>query len=115
MRWRPPPSKRVYGEPLASQASFQGRSFRRTEVQAGADEGLTLRGDAGPKLEDTGANVTIVFIRNVPTDHVVQENAHGPHFCAFAIVSTMEDPFRRAVDSCTWKRKKRRIKLNLRQ
>ena len=50
---------------------------------------------------------TDLFVRlegDVATDHVVEEDAQGPDGGAGTLVPVKGDPFRRGVDSGSWKK-----------
>ena len=50
------------------------------------------------------ANFIVLFVRNVSTDHVVQQNSKGPNCSFTSIVFTRTDPFWRRVHTSSYVR-----------
>lgn len=49
-------------------------------------------------------NFIIVFKRDVTTDHIIQQDAKGPHRGRTSVVPMEANPFWWAIDACTYRR-----------
>lgn len=47
-------------------------------------------------------DLLVLFKGNISQDHVVQQDAQGPHGHGAAVVAMVTDPLRRAIDTSSW-------------
>ena len=59
--------------------------------------------EACAKSHFSVANSFVIFIGNVSTDHVIEEDSQGPDGGLFPMVARASDPLRGSVDSGTCK------------
>lgn len=62
-------------------------------------------GDSPSEKDLTSCDLLVMFKGNVPTHHVIQQNAQGPHCGRAPVVPMVFDPLRGAVYSCPCWRK----------
>ena len=71
------------------------------DSEARPDQSLALQGDLGQEHQLPLADGIVALERNVPTDHVIEEDPQGPHGEAVSIILLVLDPLRRSIHSCT--------------
>ena len=52
-----------------------------------------------PEADLGGADLLVLLERDVPADHVVEQDAQGPHGGWVAVVAVATDPLGRGIDS----------------
>ena len=70
------------------------------------DELLAGLGHVFPEVEVAGHDLLVPLEGDVPTDHVVEEDAEAPHRGAAALVPVQLDPLGRRVHSRACNRKR---------
>ena len=73
----------------------------RSYFKAPFDDVLALVGQAGAESHFGVANGFVVFVGNVSTDHVVEEDSQGPDGGLLPVVAGASDPLRGCIDSRT--------------
>ena len=62
-----------------TQDLVQGDPGRGLDLQAPPDEILALVRQPRPEADLGGANLLVLLKRDVPADHVIEQDAQGPH------------------------------------
>lgn len=114
---RPPPYREHVGpwgmgEPISDPHLFKATSvpcpatapFWPPGPQSGTPPSFpTLTsGNSPPEVKPSSQDFLILFKRDVPADHVIEENPQRPHGGRPAVVAVVPDPFWGAVHSRTW-------------
>ena len=73
------------------------------DPQAASDQVLAMIRNIASEDQVSIADLIICFKRNVPTDHVIQQDAQGPHSGLVAKVPGAPDPLGRRIHSCALK------------
>ena len=82
---------------------MQAWSVTRSDFKAPSNDVLALMSEACAKSHFSVANGFIVFVGDVSTDHVVEEDSQGPDGGLFPVVARASDPLWGSIDSGTCK------------
>ena len=74
------------------------------DPQAPLDEVAALSRQPGAEVDLGGADLLVLLEGDVAADHVVEEDAQGPHGGRRPVVPVEADPLGRGVHSRSWKR-----------
>lgn len=80
---------------------LERRAFCRAEGQAPLDKLLALCGDSPPEQHLPTYNLFVLLEWNVPTNHVIQQDAQRPHGRRSTMVAMKFDPLWWTVNTCT--------------
>ena len=91
-------------EPRMAEDLVQGDAVLGPNPETRPDQILTLGGHRPPEAELRVADLLVLLEGDVAADHVVEEDAQGPHSQRVAVVAATADPLWWSVDPGACKR-----------
>ena len=91
-------------EPGMAEDLVQGDAVLGPDPETGADQILTLGAHGPSEAELRVADLLVLLEGDVAADHVVEEDAQGPHGQRVAVVAAASDPLWRSVHPGACKR-----------
>ena len=91
-------------QPGVAQHPVQGDAVLGPDPETRADQVLTLRGHRPPEAELRVADLLVLLEGDVAADHIVEEDAQGPHGQRVAVIAAAANPLRRRVHPGACKR-----------
>ena len=91
-------------EPGVVEDAVQGDPILRPNPETRPDQILTLGADGSSEAELCVADLLVLLEGDVAADHVVEEDAQGPHGQRVAVIAAAANPLRRRVHPGACKR-----------
>ena len=91
-------------EPRMAEDLVQGDAVLGPNPETRPDQILTLGGHRPPEAELRVADLLVLLEGDVAADHVVEEDAQGPHGQRVAVIAAAANPLRRRVHPGACKR-----------